>query len=180
MKIITTKNKSKYGLMLGVYHSVILQGDTIYSFEGLHTFAKRKVVKYTRNEYFQKHSEIVSTIEADDIDMSKYENMTGYKLCHEWIVFIFACENRENPFDKMTYGELTENAYTSLKKFIYYILYLGIMAIITLSIVVYKNNTISKLEKEVSELKTENSKWDYLEPHLDFIRKNTNSQIIYE
>jgi hypothetical protein len=124
MRILTTINKTKWGLGLGVMHSVFVKDGKVYSFEGRHTLAKRKVVVYDFQDYFEKIHKTISTIEIDDINIEKYIKLEGHMLCHEFITFVYMSEAKVSPFDNMTYITLTKNINTSLKRAMYYMIYL--------------------------------------------------------
>jgi len=124
MNILTTINKSKWGLGLGVMHSVIVSDEKVYSFEAKFPLGKRELKVFTKQEYFKRISKYISSTEIQEIDINKYLDFTGYMLCHEFIIFAYMSETGKNPFDSISYADLSQNMYSSLKKFYYYMIYL--------------------------------------------------------
>lgn len=133
-KILITSNKTFYGKQLGVNHSVLTDGETIYSFENGYLVKEGNVVEYKINDYMERKVDfIVDEIKlTEPLNIEKYINMKGKMLCHEFIQHILNKEDHPDRFIHETNTNLIANMKESIIRFFKIVLYTLLIPIVFL------------------------------------------------
>ena len=116
MQILETQNKTFYGAVLDVTHTVISDWKKVWSYEAFSPISKRRLRVYTYESYMKKVSFIISTTAMQDVVITD-EELPDYFLCYDWIEHI----GKQNWIDLSRFNSwnLKNKAYNSLRKFTY-------------------------------------------------------------